>query len=178
MTSNNTRKMTLLTTHRHSTAPQPANLVRTPSKTSIDITTIYDKKISIEFQQIFNKAINFYSDYLFSNQLKKHLCICIEFNSTMKDYGYCEVLEYTHYKPRMFLIVLKKKKSISSMLTTLAHEMVHVKQYAYCELSENHYMWEGKDYSKKSYFQLPWEQQAMMLEHFLYRLYKEQYGHN
>ena len=172
------RKTISLTTHPLLTLPLLANSIRAPSKTSTDITTIYDEKISLELQQIFNKAINFYSNYLFSNQLKKHLCICIEFNSTMKDYGYCEVLEYTHYKPRMFLIVLKKKKSISSMLTTLAHEMVHVKQYAYCELSENHYMWEGKDYSKKSYFQLPWEQQAMMLEHFLYRLYKEQYGHN
>ena len=104
--------------------------------------------------------------------------ICVEFNSTMKDYGFCEVLDYNNYKARMFLIVLKKKKSEQSMLKTLAHEMVHVKQYAYGELSEKNYLWEGKDYSNKSYFQFPWEQQAMMLEHFLYRLYKEQYGHN
>jgi hypothetical protein len=47
-------------------------------------------------------------------------------------------------------------------LETVAHEMVHVKQYARRELHPVYNMWCGKTYNpeKVSYWDLPWEIEA------------------
>lgn len=89
-----------------------------------------------------------------------------------------EIQEYIHRKPRMFEITIKKSLKQKSFLCTLAHELVHAQQYAYGRLSEFNYLWDGVDYSEKSYYEFPWEQEARMLEYILYNLYKEQHGHN
>lgn len=63
----------------------------------------------------------------------KNLNIEINFRRMSKDenYGYCTWLE-----GRNFEIELKRTLNMRDMLTTLAHEMVHVKQYVRGELTE------------------------------------------
>jgi hypothetical protein len=72
--------------------------------------------------------------------------------------GYCLELEDN----RTFEIEIDRRMRLRGMLETLAHEMVHVKQYARRELHPVHNTWCGKTYNPKkvSYWDLPWEIEA------------------
>ena len=135
---------------------------------------IFNDKFSEQLQQEVCDAVNFFSDQLFSTKLCKHIVIELELKSHFKDHGDCEVLEYnSQRKPRSFKIRLRKKKSHKSLIKTLAHELVHVKQFALGEMSEFHDRWrDGVDHKDTEYFDLPWEIEARMMEHVLYDKYK------
>jgi hypothetical protein len=49
-------------------------------------------------------------------------------------------------------------------MSTLAHELVHVKQFARGELSDNLQYWKGKDHSSTKYWEQPWEKEARKLQ--------------
>jgi hypothetical protein len=73
-------------------------------------------------------------------------------------YGYC-LSETT----REFEIEIDRKLPLRKLLTTVAHEMVHVKQYARRELhGADGQVWLGKHYNTKkvSYWDQPWEIEA------------------
>jgi hypothetical protein len=72
--------------------------------------------------------------------------------------GYC--LETDN--KRTFEIEVDRTLSYRKMLETVAHEMVHVKQYARRELHPSKHTWMGKTYNPKktSYWDLPWEIEA------------------
>lgn len=73
-----------------------------------------------------------------------------------ESYGYC-LSETT----RDFEIEVDKKLNLRKLLATVAHEMVHVKQYARRELTGD-YTWQGKTYHPKrcDYWDQPWEIEA------------------
>ena len=85
--------------------------------------------------------------------------------------GYC--LETDNN--RTFEIELDKTQSMRNLLETLAHEMVHVKQYARRELNPKIDCWMGKTYNPKkvSYWDLPWEIEAHGRETGLFVRYCE-----
>ena len=85
--------------------------------------------------------------------------------------GYC--LETDNN--RTFEIELDKTQSMRNLLETLAHEMVHVKQYARRELNPIVDCWMGKTYNPKkvSYWDLPWEIEAHGRETGLFVRYCE-----
>ena len=85
--------------------------------------------------------------------------------------GYC--LETDN--DRTFEIELDKTQSMRNLLETLAHEMVHVKQYARRELNPKVDCWMGKTYNPKkvSYWDLPWEIEAHGRETGLFVRYCE-----
>ena len=72
--------------------------------------------------------------------------------------GYCLELEDN----RTFEIEIDRKLTMRKMLETVAHEMVHVKQYARKELNSDHDLWLGKTVNptKVDYWDLPWEIEA------------------
>ena len=72
--------------------------------------------------------------------------------------GYCLETD----DKRTFEIEIHKTQSLRKMLETVAHEMVHVKQYARRELHPADDVWMGKTYNPKkiSYWDLPWEIEA------------------
>lgn len=45
-------------------------------------------------------------------------------------------------------------------MSTLAHELVHVKQFARKELTENLQYWKGNDHSDTDYWDQPWEKEG------------------
>lgn len=65
-------------------------------------------------------------------------------------------------------IAVDSRLSIETLLITLAHEMIHAKQYALGQLKvgTNGYIWLGKEYST-TYYESPWELQAFGLERVL-----------
>ena len=87
-------------------------------------------------------------------------------------YGYC--LSTT---TREFELEVDKNLSLRKLLTTVAHEMVHVKQYARREL-ESDYVWQGRTYSPKKcdYWDQPWEIEAHGRETGLFIRWAESQG--
>ena len=82
--------------------------------------------------------------------------------------------------PREFEIELSLKLGRNELLKALAHEMVHVKQYATGELFQYSiggagHRYQGKKYSANmEYYDCPWEIEAYGREVGLYRLYLQQ----
>lgn len=72
--------------------------------------------------------------------------------------GYCLELDDN----RTFEIEADRTLPMRKLLETVAHEMVHVKQYARRELHPSTDTWLGKTYNPKkvSYWDLPWEIEA------------------
>ena len=77
---------------------------------------------------------------------------------------------------RTFEIEVDKSQKLRAMLETVAHEMVHVKQYARRELSPDKHTWMGKTYNpaKVDYWDLPWEIEAHGREVGLFIRYCEE----
>ena len=61
-----------------------------------------------------------------------------------------------------YCLELEKTQTLRRLLETVAHEMVHVKQFARRELHPSNDEWYGKTYNPKkvSYWDLPWEIEA------------------
>lgn len=75
--------------------------------------------------------------------------------------GYC-MMQDTN---REFEIECSKDLSLKDLVTTICHEMVHVKQYARKEMSDNGFTWKRKKISDKtSYWDLPWEKEAYKMQ--------------
>ena len=72
--------------------------------------------------------------------------------------GYCLETENN----RTFELEIDCTQSLRKLLETVAHEMVHVKQFARRELHPSKDEWYGKTYNPKkvSYWDLPWEIEA------------------
>lgn len=77
-----------------------------------------------------------------------------------------------------YLVLVKSPKSFTTanmknMLTILAHEMVHVKQYALGIMKitpSGHTIWNGKTYRKNiNYLQSPWEIDAFSRQELITR---------
>ena len=86
------------------------------------------------------------------------LDIVVKITRSQGAMGYC--LETDNN--RTFEIELDRTLTLRKLMETLAHEMVHVKQYARRELNPTTEAWMGKTYNPKkiSYWDLPWEIEA------------------
>lgn len=62
-----------------------------------------------------------------------------------------------------------EKLSYESMMQTLAHEMVHAKQYLRGELNGYNHSWKGKKPRNYKYENAPWEREAYKREEELYK---------
>ena len=85
-------------------------------------------------------------------------------------------------KPREFTVRLDSSSNLANIIKTLAHEMVHVKQYATGELKDTtleSVIWLGEYYSceKIHYYDWPWEIEAAGRETGLYVRYMEEFGY-
>jgi len=74
--------------------------------------------------------------------------------------------EDSRYRPRHFTVRIDAAQDKHDMLETVAHEMVHVKQYARGELKDTNHLslckWKDKvvDSDKVNYYDQPWEIEA------------------
>ena len=102
---------------------------------------------------------------------KKNLDIDIQLNKTDGALGYCLWINRNEYS-----VEIDKRQGLRRFCETVAHEMVHVKQYARRELHPVHDTWCGKTYNPKkvSYWDLPWEIEAHGREVGLFVRWAEQ----
>lgn len=130
------------------------------------------------------KAVEFYANYLMHKNKTKRLNIEVEVDKSFDYNGSC-ISEEDSKSPDYFTIQLKDSDE-DSMFRTLAHEMVHLKQYARGELTKDlvyrtkqddvyiKTLWNGKPYKFKSheseYYDSPWEIEAFgREEHLLWK---------
>ena len=115
------------------------------------------------------EAANFYLNQLLPSDKLSKLQIDIIGYDSMDSDGSCERVSASKY-----LIELKKGMSLELALITLAHEMVHVKQYVQKELKIIYVkddvvdVWMGKRYRNIAYYEQPWEKEAFSTDENLY----------
>lgn len=132
---------------------------------------------------LIRRAARYYMSRL-TGQTFPDVDITIEFRDGLREYqAYCEPVA-SAYHPRKFNIVINTNLGPKRLLESLAHEMVHVKQYAKGELKDyvysNHVKWcgvkmlydEGDD---DQYFESPWEIEAYGRQVGLYSGFKYKY---
>jgi hypothetical protein len=122
------------------------------------------------------QAVKFYGRYLLGENMYHKITVNLVFEKFKKgcnDYAYC-LWEDNNVRGKEFTITIDKTLSKKAMLFALAHEMVHVKQYAKGELSDylkvNKCKWFGTRYDldKVDYWEYPWEIEAHGRERGLY----------
>jgi hypothetical protein len=116
-------------------------------------------------------------------RLRDRLCIDINLipQLSQKDNvaGDC-IWEDRHTRPREFTIRVDSTQPLQTMLETIAHEIVHVKQFARGELQDtnsfNLSKWKGNNINlnKTHYYDLPWEIEAHGRERGLFIRWFEQ----
>jgi hypothetical protein len=138
------------------------------------------------------EAIKFYGRLLLKENLYDKITVNLEFvefdkKERRKAIAYCS-WDDKNVRPKEFTITVHNKLGKRQTLLTLAHEMVHVKQYASNELKdyvkENKVRWKNdlynSDYEDPCYWDYPWEIEAHGREPGLYvrfkKYFKEKYG--
>ena len=119
------------------------------------------------FTPYVHRAAKFYLECLMTTRMEENLRVIIKFRGDIKECGYAHILERNSSgKPRKFLIEINSFLGARDILETLAHEMVHVKQFAYGHINERLSRWydETIDTEQLDYWFHPWEIEAHGLE--------------
>lgn len=127
---------------------------------------------------IVKKAANFYGKYLIGGgKLFNNIKLTIQFEKiegNEGDYAYCDWTDDNHCR-REFLIGIDRSLTKKETLLALAHEMVHLKQYAKGEMKDiwrpvRMVKWQGERYlhEEMDYWECPWEIEAYGREKGLY----------
>ena len=133
-------------------------------KMQLSIVGCPDKKL---FRPYVRRAALFYAQELMTPKMLENIYLRIKFNSKIPVYGYAEILEYNESrKAREFEIELNPDIGAAEILKCLAHEMTHIKQYAYNETNETLTRWKGRkvDSDNVDYWVQPWEIEAFGTE--------------
>lgn len=114
------------------------------------------------FRPYIKKAVHYYAQQLMAPKALEGLRLKIQFDSQLDEYGYASVKGCTSpKKDRQYLIEINPHIGARDILDTLAHEMVHIKQYVYGETNESLTRWKGQMISADiDYFNHPWEIEA------------------
>jgi hypothetical protein len=140
----------------------------------------HNKKLS----KTLYEAARFFGEYLLGKRMDKYISIEIKLTKGMKKkegaYGFCHIIDDNLNKPREFCIELDAsvKHSFVQIVTWLAHEMVHLKQFVRKELWDyetGQVQWKKRKYSTVEYEDQPWEKEAYRLEDELYEEFAEYY---
>ena len=120
-------------------------------------------KVDVGLQAYVHLAVRSFAKQLGISKLKTVIKIRVHQNLTIDNgdaEGLCEALS-----PRHFIIDVAL---FGNWISTLAHEMVHVKQFALGELSPNLTKWKSRNnVSNIEYWDQPWEKEARRLQYRL-----------
>lgn len=124
----------------------------------VEMTGPRGGKINQDLQAMCLVAMNSFAKQLKINRLKTNVQIKFHHKLFVENTseGLCEMLD-----DRNFVIDVGL---YGNWLSTLAHEMVHVKQFARGELSSSLQHWKGRDHSDTEYWDQPWEKEARRLQ--------------
>lgn len=127
-----------------------------------------------------HKVVCYCANKLLTRQMRPHISIDIQFKFHTDADGYCWCAETDNNKARSFVMELDKRLPIEEILTTIVHEMIHVKQWAKGELVDTTEKgtivsrWKGdKVGDHVEYMDLPWEIEAYEQEPILFEQLKQ-----
>ena len=135
------------------------------------------------YQALGNASI-YYGEKLLGKRMANNIYLDIKLTKDLKKkeqaYGYCHIVDDSLSKPREFCIELdtSMKFGFDQILTWLAHEMVHLKQFVRKELWDyetGRVQWKSRTYGRVHYSDQPWEKEAYRLETKLYEMFEEWY---
>jgi hypothetical protein len=137
----------------------------------LDVKKSPDRK----FTKYVKDAADYYLQLLIpSKRLRNNITLHIKFLDNMDVWGMVWIEDYnSSNKAREFQMLLHSSIGAASILKTLAHEMVHVKQYVYGEINESLSVWRGVNVDSDviDYYFHPWEIEAMGLQESLFTKY-------
>jgi hypothetical protein len=124
----------------------------------VEMTGPRGGKLNIDLQSMTLVAMNSFARQLGISRLKTNIHIKFHHKLFVENtsQGLCESVD-----DRNFIIDVGL---YGNWLSTLAHEMVHVKQFARGELSSSLQHWKGRDHSDTDYWDQPWEKEARRLQ--------------
>ena len=140
-----------------------------------------------ELSQALSCAALFYSEVLLGKRMSKNVYLDIKLTKDMKKkekaYGFCHIVDDNLNRPREFMIELDTsvKYKFDQILTWLAHEMVHLKQFVrgeLCDYETGRVQWKSRSFGRVHYDDQPWEKEAYRLEDELYEMFAEWYYDN
>ena len=119
------------------------------------------------------QAIGFFADKLLTKQLNRHIIVNVVFRKNLDHLGLTYVDDYNSSgKLREFTLEIYRDQIEEEILKTLAHELVHVRQYSIGDLNEEATLWQGRLMeSNLAYDNQPWEIEANELADILYEEY-------
>ena len=120
------------------------------------------------------EALEFFAANLFTPQMNRHVEVRIKQRDLGTWHGFASIEDYNSLgQPRSFIIELHQKDNEAEKLKTLAHELVHVRQYVRNELNDEMNTWKGRKIDSDSipYDDQPWEKEANELGNLLYERY-------
>jgi len=116
------------------------------------------------FKPYVERAVSFFAKELIPNTKIRNNCqTIVRFNSQLKDFGSAEIQgRNTRKQPRKFLIEIHPGINTRNIISTIAHEMVHIKQYIHGETNDQLSVWRGKKINSEQveYWVHPWELDA------------------
>ena len=120
-------------------------------------------------------ALAYFADRLMPYQLHRHITVDVVFRRNMGHLGVTIIDEYNKSgNPRHFIIEVNSNQNDGERVRTLAHEMVHIKQYCRKELNEEATVWRDEVVNPNlSYDEQPWEIEAHSLGDTLYEEYND-----
>ena len=143
-----------------------------------------------ELHRAIGSAALFYSEVLLGKRLTKNIYLDIKLTKDLKKkekaYGFCHIVDDNLSRPREFMIELdaSMRYKFDQILTWLAHEMVHLKQFArgeLCDYETGRVQWKSRAFGRLihvHYEDQPWEKEAYRLEDELYEMFEEEYYDN
>ena len=135
-----------------------------------------------ELYQALSSAAIWYGAVLLGTRMVKNIELDIKLTKGLKQrekaYGYCHIVDDNLNKPREFCIELdaSMKYGFDQILTWLAHEMVHLKQFVRGELFDyatGRVQWKTRSFGRLDHADQPWEKEAYRLEGELYEMFEE-----
>ena len=143
----------------------------------------YRKHNKALYLEVGNAAL-YYGEVLLGKRMAKNIYLDIKLTKDLKKkegaYGYCRIIDHSLSRPREFMIELdaSMKFKFDQILTWLAHEMVHLKQFVrgeLCDYETGRVQWKSRSYGKVHYDDQPWEKEGYRLEGELYEMFAEEY---
>ena len=139
---------------------------------------------NINLHQAVREAVSFYSEVLLGKRMANNVDVLVKLTKDLKKkdqaYGYCHIVDDSLARPREFMIELdaSMRYKFDQILTWLAHEMVHLKQFVrgeLCDYETGRVQWKSRSFGRVHYDDQPWEKEAYRLEGELYEMFEEEY---
>ena len=132
------------------------------------------------YRKTVRSAVEFFMQELLSKRKSDNTELTVRFIKLPSNiHGFCHIDddEDNLYSPKTFNIDISSKLGLERLLETLAHEMVHMRQFRNKELCyrENYTRFRGVAYSlDMPYEKEPWEKEAYKLEKSLVKKFMKE----